>query len=150
MRIPELLKKYGMKPHEENGSYSECHYPYDGPGRAPSGSSRFYIGPGENTRFHQIDCDEYWCWHAGSSLEVWVIDGTGRLEIRKFGIGPDAEPTLYFPKGVIFGSRNRDRDGEGTFFSCITVPRFSYQGFRLTEKAEVIGLCPEAAAFWNG
>lgn len=149
MSVQDLLKKYNMIPHEENGSYAECHYPYAGTDRAPSGSSYFYAAPGDVTLFHRIDCDEYWCYNAGDSLEVWIIDSSGRLELRNFGTGPDSDPLLYFPKGVIFGSRNKTPDGEGTFFTCITVPRFSYSGFQLVEKGKILELCPEAKSFWE-
>ena len=149
MKMQDLLEKYEMKPHEENGSYSERHYPFDGDGRAASGSSYFYTAPGESTLFHRIDCDEYWCFNAGSPLDIWVIDSQGKLEMKKFGIEPDSEPMLYFPKGVIFGSRNREPDGEGTFFTCITVPRFSYKGFQLVDKEDVLKICPEAESFWD-
>lgn len=156
MDMQEILRKYGMKPHEENGSYAECHYPYEGSGRAASGSSYFYVPAGEKTHFHRIDCDEYWCYHGGTGLEVWIIDPDGQLTVKKFGLAPDAEPMLYFPKGVIFGSRSLDVDADfsvkapdGTFFCCITVPRFSYEGFELVEKDEVVRICPEAEKFWN-
>lgn len=149
MDMQALLEKYGMKPHEENGRYAERHYPYSGEGRAASGSTYFYTAPGERTLFHVIDCDEYWCHHAGSALEVWTVSPDGTLTVRKFGTEPDAEPMLYFPKGAIFASRNPDADGEGAFFTCITVPRFDYRGFRLVEKDEVLKICPKAAAFWN-
>lgn len=149
MSVLKLLEKYDMKPHEENGSYSECHYKYDGEDRAASGSSYFYTAPGERTLFHRIDCDEYWCFNAGSALEVWVIDLEGKLEIKRLGVEQNAEPLIYFPKGVIFASRNLDAGGEGTFFTCITVPRFSYQGFELVEKDEVLKICPEAEGFWK-
>lgn len=149
MGVQDLLKKYNMSPHEENGSYCECHYPFAGEGRAESGSSYFYAPPGETTLFHKIDCDEYWCHNAGSPLEVWIISADGKLEIRKFGTDPDADPMLYFPEGVIFGSRNREPEGEGTFFTCITVPRFSYDGFMLVGREEVLKICPEAGAFWD-
>ena len=149
MDINDLIQKYDMKPHEENGCYMECHYPFAGDGRAESGSSYFFTPPGETTLFHQIDCDEYWCYNAGSSLEVWVVNRNGQLEIKKLGVESTAEPMLFFPKGVIFGSKNTEIDGEGTFFTCITVPRFSYSGFRLVNKDEVIRICPEAQAFWN-
>lgn len=148
-KIQEMIRKYDMKPHEENGRYAECSYPFPKESRAASGSCYFYSGPGEKTLFHRIDCDEYWCYNAGSPLTVWIISDNGELTIKKLGIEPDAEPMLYFPKGVIFGSRNMDPYGEGTFFTCITVPRFSYHGFRIIEQEEVLRHCPKAAAFWD-
>lgn len=148
MDIKKMIEKYNMKPHEENGAYAECHYPHEGTERAASGSSCFYTGPGEKTLFHRIDCDEYWCFHAGSDLEVWMIDPDGTLTIKTFGLGKDADPVIYFPKGMIFGSRNLDLQGEGTFFSCITVPRFDYQGFEILEEEEVLKICPSANVFF--
>ena len=149
MNARDLALKNNMKPHEENGSYSECHYNYSGDGRAASGSSYFYVGPGETTLFHRIDCDEYWCHNAGSALEVWIIDKGGNLEIKRFGAEADAELLLYFPKGVVFGSRSLDKSGDGTFFTCVTVPRFSYEGFELITKEEVLRICPEAEDFFR-
>lgn len=149
MEIQKLTEKYNMKPHEENGSYSECNYQFSEEGRAPSGSAYFYTPPGETTLFHRIDCDEYWSYNAGSSLEVWIVFPDGTLEIKKLGTDEDAEPLLFFPKGVVFGSRSLDKNGEGTFFSCVTVPRFSYDGFELVEKGEVTELCPDAERFWE-
>lgn len=146
--ISFLLKKYNMAPHAENGQFAECNYPFIGEGRAPSGGCYFFSGPGENTAFHQIDCDEYWCFNGGSPLEIWTVFPDGKLEISEFGLGKNAEPMVYFPKGVIFASRNRRPEGSGTFFTCITIPRFDYRGFRLVEKEEVTALCPEAAGFW--
>lgn len=148
MSIKDLVEKYDMKPHEENGRYHECHYLYDGEGRAPSGSSYFYLPPGEMTLFHRIDCDEYWCYNSGESLEVWSIDISGNLKIKKLGVDRDAEPVLFFPKGTVFGSRSINADGEGTFFTCITVPRFSYDGFEIVEKEDVLKICPEAEGFF--
>lgn len=147
--IPELLLKYQMKPHEENGSFSECNYMFEGDGRAPSGSAYFFVPPGEKTLFHRIDCDEYWCFHAGTELDIWKVDTEGKLTREKFGLGPDAEPLIFFPKGVAFGSRNMDADGEGTFFSCVTVPRFSYSGFRILEQEEIVQICPETESFFK-
>ena len=148
MNALELRDKYHMKPHEENGNYRECHYIYKGEGRAPSGSSYFYTAPGEVTLFHKIDCDEYWSFNAGSPVDIWIIDEEGKLEIRKLGLEEDADPVVYMPKGAIFASKNRDLDGDGTFFTCITVPRFDYKGFELIDKKTVTALCPEAEAFF--
>lgn len=149
MNINDLLRKYDMKPHEENGSFAECHFRYEKEGRAPSGSSYFYVPAGAETLFHRIDCDEYWCFNAGDVLEVWIVDLNGKLEIKRLGISKECEQVLYFPKGVIFGSKSLNKAGEGTFFTCITVPRFSYEGFELMEREEVIRICPETEKFYN-
>lgn len=138
-----------MQGHEENGFYLEQNYPAVSPDRAASGSILYYVPKGESTLFHRIDCDEYWCYHAGSELEVWIIDARGKLTVEKLGTDEDCKPSVYFPKGAVFGSRSPKSSADGTFFTCITVPRFSYDGFELLDREQVTALCPGADAFWT-
>ena len=147
MNAQELSRRYGMKPHEENGQYIERHYEYTGEGRAPSGQIYYYVAAGERTAFHVIDCDEYFCWHAGDPLELWLVDEQGKLTIRMLGVENGCEPVWRMRKGIIFGGINRG--AEGSFVSCITVPRFTYKGFRLVGQEEITALCPETAAFFE-
>lgn len=147
MRADDLRKQFDMQGHEENGMYMECHYVYNGTGRAASGSSLFYTAAGEKTKFHRIDCDEYWCYNAGSDIEVWLIDQKGKLTIQMLGMGKDAMPVVFIPKGTIFASKHQDLVDDGTFFTCITIPRFDYRGFELLEDEDVFAICPEAKEF---
>ena len=148
MTATELMQRYSMEAHIENGAFVECHYKNDLPGRAASGSIYYYVAPGERTEFHRIDCDEYWSYAAGAPLELWQIDAQGRLSVCRIGIGPDCEPTVFFKSGVIFASRSLSTDGDGTFLTCVTVPRFSYDGFKMYSREEMLRLCPETAAFF--
>ena len=138
-----------MQGHEENGLYLEQHYLNESSSRAASGSTLFYVPKGESTLFHRIDCDEYWCYHAGAPLETWTISPDGKLNIEKLGIDEGCKPFIYFPKGAVFGSRSPKSSGDGTFFTCITVPRFSYSTFELLDREQVTALCPGADAFWT-
>lgn len=148
MRADELITRYSVENHPENGVYIERHYPFSGIGRADSGSIYYYVRPGETTQFHRIDCDEYWCYNAGSPLEVWSIRD-GILKKMICGIMPDAEPILFLQRGEIFASRlSKDYD-DGSFITCITVPRFSYDGFEMFTKEQVITMCPDVENFWN-
>lgn len=151
MKAKDLIEKYNMHDHEENGIFLERHYEFLGPGRAPSGSTYYYLDYDVYSGFHRIDCDEYWVYNAGTSLEVWIIDEAGELSIKRLGLGEGEEPVIYFPKGVVFGARHmgKPEEEDGTFFTCITVPRFSYEGFELWDKEKVISLCPQAEAFWE-
>lgn len=149
MRADELKERYRMQGHEENGLYLEKHYPFQGDGRASSGSSLFYVEKGERTLFHRIDCDEYWCYHAGGTLEIWSVSPEGILTKSLFGVEKGAEPFIYFPKGVSFASKSMPDAEDGTFFSCITVPRFSYSGFTLVSREEICSLCRDTKAFFD-
>lgn len=149
MKANELMKKYGMKPHEENGSYVEKHYFHEHSDRPASGSIYYYIAPGEVTKFHRIDCDEYWCHNAGSDVEIWAFTPDGVLKKHILGTSDKAEPFVYFKKGEIFASRlGKDAD-DGAFITCITVPRFSYGGFEVIEREEMTALYPESYGFWT-
>ncbi len=153
MNARELASKYNMAEHPENGAFLERHYDNSSEcGRAASGSIYYYVAPGEKTKFHKIDCDEYWCYTVGSDLEVWLIDEvTGSVTVKKIGAGEDAEPFVYVRKGMVFASRHSagfDIE-DGTFLVCITVPRFTYEGFTLLEDSDVIARFPEAASFYE-
>ena len=146
--MEELIKKYNLQPHIENGSFAENHYKFEGEGRAPSGSTYYYIAPGERTIFHTLDCDEYWCYHGGGKCEVWTVNGEGKLNVLDFGLDEESDVTVYLQKGIYFAARNMGTCG--TFFSCITVPRFDYKGLRLFSKQEMLALCPGLKDFYKG
>ena len=149
MRANELIKRYTMEQHIENGAFIERHYESTIPGRAQSGSIYYYVAPGEITEFHRIDCDEYWIYNAGSPIEVWVVDEAGVLHKHMLGVTESSEPMLYLKSGDIFASRLSKDSEDGTFITCITVPRFTYDGFELFEKEKMIEMYPEVKSFWG-
>lgn len=144
-----LLRRYGLQGHIENGAFVECNYPAEGAQRPASGAIYYYVSPTEYTKFHVIDCDEYWGYITGSPLEIWQISEDGRLTTVRLGIEPGCEPLVYLKKGVIFASRRFRKEQEGTFLSCITVPRFTYEGFTLIEDDEIQRRYPETKAFFE-
>ena len=145
----ELMQRYAMADHVENGSYLERHYVYEGEGRPASGSIYYYVAPGESTEFHQIDCDEYWCYAAGTPLELWMVDEDGNITSTKLGIDVDCNPIVYIRSGLIFASRHYVDGDDGTFLSCITVPRYSDDGFTLFPKETMLERYPGIAAFYD-
>ena len=149
MRADELIKRYSMSDHVENGLFVERHYIDDSGERPASGSIFYYVAPGERTAFHKIDCDEYWCYNAGCTLELWVIGLDGKLRVLSCGTGEGAEPFVRFAKGEIFASRLPEDAHDGAFITCITVPRFSYDGFEMFTKDQIIALCPQTEKFWD-
>lgn len=149
MKASELMKKYNMGQHVENGAYVEKHYISDEPGRAASGSIYYYVAPGEKTEFHRIDCDEYWCHNAGADIEVWSFTPEGALKKYVLGTSEDAEPFVFLKRGEIFASRLSAQSTDGAFITCITVPRFTYEGFEMIEKAEMLERYPRSADFWK-
>ena len=96
----ELMKYFSMEEHPENGQFVEKHYVNEGEDRAASGSIYYYVAPGEKTAFHRIDCDEYWCYVAGNTLDLWQVSPEGEISVVKLGIEEGAEPFVYVKKGM--------------------------------------------------
>lgn len=149
MKASELIKRYNMEGHIENGLFVEDHYEHKGDGRPASGSIYFYVSPGEHTVFHRIDCDEYWIYNAGATAELWTINQEGKLEVRLCGTEEGANPKVYFAAGEIFSARVPANAEDGCFVTCITTPRFCYEGSEMIEKEKMLERYPETAAFWK-
>lgn len=144
-----LAERFGLTAHVENGAFALRHYPSEEPGRPSSGAIYYYVAPEEYSKFHRLDCDEYWCYVKGSPLELWQFDEDGRLTVSMLGVGDGCEPLIWLRHGVTFGSRHRPGETEGTFLSCLTVPRFTYEGFVLVEDDEILRLYPAAKDFFS-
>lgn len=150
MRADELLARFRLEPHVEGGSFRELNAGEDRfPGRAPSGAIYYYLGAEEFSDFHVLDSDEYWLWHAGSTLEIWMVAEGGEMRIRRLGLGEGDEPCVLIPAGVVFGARPiPGASDDGALVSCVTVPRFSYEHYRILGKAEMLEKYPKSAAFY--
>lgn len=149
MTAYELMKRFSMEAHIENGAFIEKHYEDNSGKRALSGSIYYYVAPDELTEFHKIDCDEYWCYVEGSTLDVWIVDETGGVSVRKLGVEDGCEPFIYIRRGLIFASKHSQPCTDGTFITCITVPRFSYEGFTMLKKDEMLSKYPEVHKFYK-
>ena len=150
MRADELAVRFSMEPHVEGGTFIELNDPVpEGMDRAPSGVIYYHLGSHEFSDFHVLDSDEYWMWHAGSTLELWLVDENGNMDIRRLGVAADAQPVILVKGNTVFGARHLPGAEDGTFVSCVTVPRFSYEKYRILPKEEMLEKYPASAAFYN-
>ena len=136
-RAEYLIKTYNLQPHEEGGHFAEVYTaPFEKEGRSLAGSIYFLLDKGEVSRFHQIDCDEVWYFHEGCGLKITVLADGSKEELR---LGSDPErgerAMVVVPAGSVFAAENLDQQGY-TFVSCMTTPKFSYDGFRLVNVDE--------------
>ncbi|MBQ9828081.1 MAG: cupin domain-containing protein [Lachnospiraceae bacterium] len=141
----ELKKKYGLQPHPEGGWFAErwtSAQTVDG--RALAGSICFLLDGTDVSHFHQLDCNEVWYFHEGCGMKLTVFWG-GRREIHFLGNGTAGEVQVIIPKGAVFAAENWDT-ASYTFVSCVTVPSFRYEGFRLVHKEELLKAYPEYRA----
>ena len=145
----DTIKRLGLVPQEEGGLVGENHYFSKAPGRAESGSAYYYIYSDTATAFHKLDCDEYWTYHTGADLEMWLLKENGRLDIRLLGISEKAVPCIFVERGTIFGTRHKKGCTEGTLVSNITVPRFDQSGFTVVSSEDVIRLNSDCKNFYE-
>lgn len=69
-----------------NGMFIERHYIDESASCAASGAICCYVAPGERTRFHRIDCDEYRICNCGAPLDIRVVAQNGNVDIRTLGV----------------------------------------------------------------
>ena len=145
-RVTELKEKYHLQEHVEGGSFSEVYTaPFENNGRSFAGSIYFLLDAGEISHFHQIDCDEIWFFHEGCGLRITLLSEKGAQRLLLGNNLQNGERAMVLiPGGSVFAAENLEDDGY-TFISCVTVPAFSYAGFRLVSKSEIRDMYGEKA-----
>ena len=145
-RVEELKNFYSLKPHVEGGSFAEVYTaPFQSDGRATAGSIFFLLEGGDVSHFHQIDCDEIWYFHEGCGLKIFAIKDGGAEEILLGGdVKLNHRAMVVIPAGTVFAAENLDKDSY-TFVSCATTPKFSYDGFKLFSRQEILKIYPAAS-----
>ena len=147
----ELISRFGLEPHVEGGAFRELYREgFDRSGPRPAHGVIYYLlNDNEVSDFHVLDADEYWLWHAGPDIELWSFGADGVLKVERMGMGEGAQPCVLMPAGVTFGARPV-KDAKGAMLcSCVCVPEFMYEHYRILTKDEVIEKCPEAAKFFE-
>ena len=150
MQMKDCVARFGLEPHVEGGAFLELYR--DGQrsaGREASGVIYYYLGPEEHADFHVLDSDEYWLYHGGDTLEIWLVEPDGGLRVEKLGLEEGAEPCVLVKGGVIFGARHPAGAQDGTLVSCVTVPEFSYEPYRILSRDEMLATYPASENFWK-
>ncbi len=150
MKASELAARYNLDPHVEGGSFRELFRDdVENRKREAHGVIYYYLGEKEDSDFHYLDSDEYWLYHAGATLEIWIVNEDGSLRVEKLGLEEGAEPCVLLKAGVTFGARHLEGATDGCLVSCVTVPEFTYENYRIVPREEMIEKYPESAAFWR-
>lgn len=148
----ELIKRFGLSPHVEGGAFRELYREgFDRSGPRPAHGVIYYmLGEDEMSDFHVLDADEYWLWHAGADIELWSYPQgkPEELKVERMGMGEGAQPCVLMPAGTIFGARPVPGAKGAMLCSCVCVPEFMYEHYRILSKEEVLAECPAAADFF--
>jgi predicted cupin superfamily sugar epimerase len=107
------VRRLLLIPHPEGGWYRELHrssqlvHSAEHGERAAFTSILFLLEAPQVSRFHRIDAEELWNWHAGSPLDVHVLaqEGTGkRRTTHRLGPAADECFQAVVPAGSWFAA----------------------------------------------
>lgn len=133
MDAGEVIERLGLLPHPEGGWYRETWRGVDVDGRAVGTSTYYLLEEGEPARWHRVDADEVWSWHAGAPLELAVSED-GRTETRRIlgtALARDERPQLVVPARAWQSARTL---GAWTLVGCAVAPGFSFEGLELAPE----------------
>jgi len=143
-----------LQPHPEGGFYKETYrasekIPVDGlPSRffGPRNLSTaiyFLLRAKDKSLFHRIKSDEIWHFHAGDTLNIYVLTDNGLITHQ---LGPNLEKgdslQIVIPANHWFGA---EVAGAGTYTlsSCTVSPGFDFKDFELANRFNLVKEFPQ-------
>lgn len=130
-----LIATLGLSPHPEGGWYKETWRGPSGPdGRSIGTAILFLLRQGERSHWHRVDADEFWFWHAGSSLTLEIArQDSGPVEAMT--LGPDIMAGNKVQGHVPAHQWQAARADTGwALVSCTVTPGFDFAGFTLAPQ----------------
>ncbi len=148
------IKNLELKKHPEGGYFKETYRSdemineaalpsrYRGD-RAISTAIYFMVSSDSPSKFHKVNSDEMWFYHAGGSLIIYTIDDLGTLKEHLFGcdFGNNERPQILIPKNTWFAACT-DK-GDYVVLSCTVAPGFDFKDFELGNRQSLIGNFPD-------
>jgi hypothetical protein len=129
----EMISALGLLRHPEGGFYRETFRAPDAP-RGASTSILFLLPAGERSRWHRVDADEHWLFHAGDPLELLVADPASGARER-IVLGCDVtraeRPQAVVPRGWWQAARPL---GEWALVGCVVAPAFEFARFEMAPE----------------
>ncbi len=135
MTADEIIARLALAPHPEGGHYRQSWAGPAGPGARPTATCiHFLLKAGEESRWHRVDADEIWLWHAGAPLVLSLAE-TEAGPARDRILGPDLTRNEA-PQIVVPAHRWQAARPLGAFslVSCVVSPGFRFEGFELAPE----------------
>ncbi len=146
-----------LSPHPEGGHFGETYRSEDT--LPPSGLPARYSAPracataiyfllesGDVSKFHRLQSDEVWFYHAGSPLAIYMLAPDGSVQRTVLGLNLDNHecPQLSIPHGVWFAARiETEQASVCTLVSCVVAPGFQFDDFELATRAQLLATYPQ-------
>jgi uncharacterized protein len=143
-----------LQPHPEGGFYKETYraaekIPVDGlPSRffGPRNLSTaiyFLLRAKDKSLFHRIKSDEIWHFHAGETLNIYVLTDKGLITYQ---LGPNLEKgdslQIVIPANHWFAAEVANA-GAYTLSSCTVSPGFDFKDFELANRSNLVNEFPQ-------
>lgn len=134
MTADQVIAALDLRPHPEGGHYRETwrDEPSDG-GRGVGTAIYFLLDAGQRSRWHRVDADELWLFHAGAPLRL-TMTPDGDREPRDMLLGTDLSagqmPQARVPAGWWQAA---EAINGWTLVTCIVTPAFTFDGFELAD-----------------
>jgi predicted cupin superfamily sugar epimerase len=145
MKIEDIINHLKLQPHPEGGYYKETYRSDESciHGTRSICTVIYFLLTSENSsKFHRIESDELWYYHAGSPLIVHTLTSKGYDQhIVGNNLLAGETPQLLVPKNTIFGSTVKKTDSF-SLVSCSVSPGFEFNDFKLFNKEELIAIYP--------
>ncbi|MCM8533506.1 MAG: cupin domain-containing protein [Lentisphaeraceae bacterium] len=145
----EIIIFLDLQEHPEGGYFKETYrseenFEVSQGTRSASTAIYFLLKEKQKSAFHRLTSDEFWYYHSGCPLEVYIIQENGELSTHT--LGPDLLnkelPQLLLPKGTWFAARCIDQTNY-TLISCSVSPGFHFDDFELAETDKLTESYPQ-------
>ncbi len=143
------IKHLDLQPHPEGGFFKETYRSpeqigADGLPERFNGSRNFstaiyfLLRSQDKSLFHRIKSDELWHFHAGSTLNIYVLRND-KLEVHKLGSDLEKGDSLQItiPANCWFGA-TVNGSGNYTLSSCTVAPGFDFKDFELADRSKLL------------
>ncbi|UPW07670.1 cupin domain-containing protein [Gordonia terrae] len=143
--LPDWVRELDLQPHPEGGWYRQTWrsgveiprgvLPGEYTGDRAAGTAIYFVlMPGDESAWHTVRSSELWLHHRGAPVELDLGgDADEPGDPSTVLVGPDIEsgqhPQALVPPGV--WQRARPAGDEPALVSCIVVPGFDFEDFRL-------------------
>jgi predicted cupin superfamily sugar epimerase len=136
----QLIAGLGLAPHPEGGWYRElfrsAHRVQSGVRERSALTTIYYLLEADQvSRWHVVDSDESWHFHAGAALELSVYSPATRelVAYRLDSAAPTAQPVAVVPALAWQAARST---GDYSLVSCCVGPGFEFGDFRFVVEVE--------------
>lgn len=148
------IKNLELKRHPEGGFYAETYRSteviastalpqrYQGD-RAISTAIYFMVTDDSPSKFHRIKSDEFWLFHTGGKLTIYMLQDDGILQKKIFGldVANGEAPQIYIPRDTWFAANIEE--GEFVLLSCTVAPGFDFSDFELAKRVILLEKYPQ-------